>query len=146
MVNDNCLEGIHCPQCGNEDRFMIAASIVAEVTDDGADVASPQSGNGFQWDDSSMTRCPNCDRAGPLKDFRVRPNLPPDPEGMNDNRAAWAGQALATFMVATGADEEDALGDLLANMMHWCDRNTYDFEIALDRARWHYEAETTGNE
>ena len=71
MPNDNCLEGVQCPQCGNEDRFMISANVVAEVTDEGAEVASPLYGNGFEWDDSSMTRCPECDRGGPLKDFRA---------------------------------------------------------------------------
>jgi hypothetical protein len=73
-------------------------------------------------------------------------HLPPDPEGMNDRRSAWAGQALATFRLATGADEHDALPDLLADLMHWCDRHDYDFEIAFDRARWHYEAETAAED
>jgi hypothetical protein len=69
--------------------------------------------------------------------------LPPDPDGKNDDRAAWAGAALAKFMELTGTDEEDALGDLLADLIHWSDRNNYDFDAALDRARFHYEAETT---
>jgi DNA-directed RNA polymerase subunit RPC12/RpoP len=71
MTNTNCLEGLRCPHCGNEDRLLIVATVVAEVTDDGADVASPQYGNGFEWDDDSNTRCPECDRAGPLSGFRV---------------------------------------------------------------------------
>ena len=28
--------------------------------------------------------------------------LPPDPEGMNDLRSEWAGQAIAVFTLATG--------------------------------------------
>ena len=71
--------------------------------------------------------------------------FPPDPEGMNDSRAEWAGAALSAFMRETGTDEEDALGDLLADLIHWCDRNKYDFDAALDRARGHYEAETLGD-
>jgi hypothetical protein len=70
--------------------------------------------------------------------------LPPDPDNMNDSRAQWADAALSAFMKETGADLEDSLGDLLADLMHWSDRNNFDFEAALDRARWHYEAETTG--
>ena len=70
--------------------------------------------------------------------------LPPDPENMNDKRTAWAANALATFVHETGTDEEDSLGDLLADLMHWSDRNNYDFEAALDRARGDYEAETIG--
>ncbi|MCZ2340456.1 MAG: hypothetical protein LC104_01510 [Bacteroidales bacterium] len=71
MTNTNCLEGIRCPQCGNEDRFMIAAKVIVEVTDDGADIASPQYGNGYEWDDASYCRCPECDREGTLKEFHV---------------------------------------------------------------------------
>lgn len=69
--------------------------------------------------------------------------LPPDPENMNDDRADWAAAALRSFQRETGTDDEDALGDLLCDLMHWCDRNHADFEAALFRARGHYEAETT---
>jgi hypothetical protein len=69
-------------------------------------------------------------------------DLPPDPDGMNDDRSAWAGTALALFMQLTGTEEEDALGDLLADLMHWADRKGYDFDVALQCARIHYEAET----
>jgi hypothetical protein len=72
MTNNGCLEGIKCPSCGNEDRFIIAASVMAEVTDDGAELASPQYGNGFEWDDDSDCRCPECDLNGTLTDFRVQ--------------------------------------------------------------------------
>jgi hypothetical protein len=67
--------------------------------------------------------------------------LPPDPRNMNDSRAAWAGAALSTFMTQTGTDREDAMSDLLADLMHWADRNGQDFDAALDRAREHYKAE-----
>jgi hypothetical protein len=63
---------------------------------------------------------------------------------MNDKRAAWASLSLRAFITETGVDEEDSLGDLLCNLMHWSDRNNYDFDAALDRARFHYEAETAG--
>ena len=68
--------------------------------------------------------------------------LPPDPENMNDKRAAWAAAALRRFQQVTGTDDEDSLGDLLCDLMHWSDRNNCDFEAALCRARGHYEAET----
>jgi hypothetical protein len=68
--------------------------------------------------------------------------LPPDPEGMNDARAAWADEAIRTFMTTTGTDFEDSLGDLLCDLMHWSDRNNFDFKLALDRARGHYLEET----
>ncbi|OWK39516.1 hypothetical protein [Fimbriiglobus ruber] len=70
--------------------------------------------------------------------------LPPDPEGMNDKRSAWAGAAIAAFQETTGTDDEDALSDLLGDLRHWADRNNYDFEAASLRARCNYEAETGG--
>ncbi len=72
--------------------------------------------------------------------------LPPDPEKMNGDRAEWAAAALRQFQCATGCDYEDSLGDLLCDLMHWSDRNNFDFEAALCRARGHYEAETAGGQ
>jgi len=37
MTNENCLEGIRCPQCGQEDCFKITALITCNVTDDGSE-------------------------------------------------------------------------------------------------------------
>lgn len=71
--------------------------------------------------------------------------LPPDPENMNGDRAEWAGTGLRHFQCTTGTDYEDALGDLLCDLMHWSDRNNFDFEAALFRARMHYEAETAAD-
>lgn len=73
-------------------------------------------------------------------------NLPPDPEGMNDERTSWAERAINTFIEATGTDREDALPDLLANLMHWADREGTDFNANLETARMHYEAETRGED
>jgi hypothetical protein len=70
--------------------------------------------------------------------------LPPDPEGMNDARASWAGAAIYVFTRITGTDIEDNLGDLLCDLMHWSDRHNFDFQIALDRAHCHYVEETGG--
>jgi hypothetical protein len=69
--------------------------------------------------------------------------LPPDPEGMNDDRAEWAAAALDHFQCTTGTDYESAIVDLLCDLMHWCDRNDSDIEAALSVARMHYEAETS---
>lgn len=68
--------------------------------------------------------------------------LPPDVDGTNHRRARWAKTALQEFMAQTGVDYEDALGDLLADLMHLSDREPFDFEAALDRARGQYAAET----
>ena len=68
--------------------------------------------------------------------------LPADPEGQNEERARWAEAALSEFRVQTGADIEDAVSDLLADLMHWCDRHEQDFDLELQRAQGHYEIET----
>jgi hypothetical protein len=72
--------------------------------------------------------------------------LPPDPDDMNPERAEWAEQSLKVFMDSTGVDAGDAICDLLADLMHLCDRESEEygsFETALSRAQMHYDAETT---
>jgi hypothetical protein len=76
------------------------------------------------------------------KQIKQASNIPPDPEEMNDLRAHWAGSALRDFRENTGTDLEDAVSDLLTDLMHWCDRHGQDFEHELRRACLHYEAET----
>jgi hypothetical protein len=66
----------------------------------------------------------------------------PDPEKMNGRHAEYAGAALHHYQSVTGTDCEAALGDLLADLMHWSDRNNFDFDLALSRAHGHYQAET----
>jgi len=69
--------------------------------------------------------------------------IPLDPDGMNDQRAAWAEQAIRTFEEATGCDREDALRDLLTNLRHWCDRNGIDYAHESARAETNYQSDTT---
>lgn len=64
MANVNCLDGIRCPKCGNEDRFNVVASVLVEVTDDGT---------GDSWDieyaSDSMPQCATCKHVGKWSDF-----------------------------------------------------------------------------
>lgn len=69
----------------------------------------------------------------------------PDPDGLNDERALWARQALDVFTRATGCEEESAVGDLLCSLMHHCDRAGVDFFSELGRAVRHYEDETSAD-
>jgi len=62
-------------------------------------------------------------------------------EVTNLQRTVWAEAALTTFREATRCDLEDALGDLLCDLMHWAVFSKYDFEAALDRARDHFQQE-----
>lgn len=75
----------------------------------------------------------------------TEPRLPPDPDGMNAMRAAAAEKSLMLFVVNTGTDWADAMVDLLCDLMHLADRDPeLDFAADLERARYHYEVETTG--
>lgn len=69
-------------------------------------------------------------------------SIPFDVDGMNDMRAAWAKAAVRTFMQATGCDYQDTLVDLLCDLMHFADREDFDYDVALGQAREHYWAET----
>jgi hypothetical protein len=83
-TNTNCLEGIKCPDCGNEDRFFIAGETVFTVTDDGT-----EDHGDIAWDDDSYTRCPECDREGALKDFKaILVRFAHKPTCLGDVRAA----------------------------------------------------------
>jgi hypothetical protein len=68
--------------------------------------------------------------------------LPTDPQGRNEERALWAQITLAAFMAETSTDENDALVEFLAGVMHWCDRSGESFEAHLERARSLYREET----
>ena len=76
----------------------------------------------------------------PGNDTARQKDLPPDPENMNDHHAQRAATALRLIHAS---DYEAALCDLLCDLMHWCDRNEFDFDDELSRARRHYDAETT---
>lgn len=62
-------------------------------------------------------------------------------EPNNEDRAFWAQEALHFFQQVTGADDGDALADLLCDLMHLADRTPVAFADALRRATLHYEAE-----
>lgn len=68
--------------------------------------------------------------------------LPPDPDGENDNRALWAEKALLAFRKITGTEAEDAVSDLLCNLMHFCDRDGQNFRREFERSQRHYTDET----
>lgn len=72
--------------------------------------------------------------------------LPPDPENMNDKRAYFALEAIRAFQAVTGTDDGDAIGDLIADLNHLCDRQPKKFgkfDAQLDRGLHHYQEETS---
>jgi hypothetical protein len=71
MTNTNCLEGIKCPACGNEDRFRIAGTTVFTVTDEGT-----EDHGDIEWDDDSHVECAQCYHHGALRDFSASVPIP----------------------------------------------------------------------
>lgn len=62
-------------------------------------------------------------------------------EVTNDTRAETAQTAIDAFQRATRTDDDDALPDLLCNLMHWADQRNIDFLAMLNRGASHYQAE-----
>ena len=59
----------------------------------------------------------------------------------NDDRAAWAQEAISAFQKAVRTDDQDALKDLLCDLMHWAPRHGDDFDACLRAARSCFEEE-----
>jgi hypothetical protein len=59
----------------------------------------------------------------------------------NMRRAVTAARSLGRFQTIAKADDEDALSDLLANLMHLCDIDGTSFAKELSRATRHYRIE-----
>jgi hypothetical protein len=84
-----------------------------------------------------------------LVDYRFRvavdaatPVTAPDLIAMNNERAARAAAVVQAFKNAGSTDAEDVLSDLLCNLMHWANREGYDFDAALFRAHRNHDEET----
>lgn len=65
--NTNCLKGVRCPQCGNQEVFWITATCKAKVTDTGVIDSTA-----YEWNDDALCRCPLCETTGILSDFDSR--------------------------------------------------------------------------
>lgn len=66
MPNENCLEGLRCPECKQADVLQIAGTSLFRVVDDGT-----ESHEDVEWDGESFTRCPPCGFKGKLSDFFI---------------------------------------------------------------------------
>jgi hypothetical protein len=96
MTNTNCLEGIKCFACGNEDSFRIAARTIATVCDDGIEDHSE-----MEWDDDSYADCTKCCRHGTLKDFTVKAESPPTMKPVDAILTAIANEHLGISTLET---------------------------------------------
>lgn len=62
-------------------------------------------------------------------------------EPTNRARADRAAKAIATYQKLSGCDDDDALRDLLTDILHLCDFNLVDFDFELRGARRAHEEE-----
>lgn len=65
--NHNCLEGVRCFNCLQEDVFHVAAVILVEVRDNGTEDLQTD----YEWNDDSYCKCPTCGQEGKLLDFTI---------------------------------------------------------------------------
>ena len=59
----------------------------------------------------------------------------------NDDRAGWALEAIMSSIYSRSAcagDYEEAISDLLVDLMHLCDRKKLNFDELLQQAQWHH--------
>ena len=115
MTNTNCLQDIQCPKCGYRDRFFISATITADVTDDGSEIADNR--GDFEWDDNSPIECHACGATGTVGEFTVR--QPEEPSGMTAytiyqlaNDKATYGADAGKFIVTSGDYEQELSGPM----------------------------------
>lgn len=64
----------------------------------------------------------------------------------NNDRAEWARAAVDVFAEKTGLDKsgddlDTMIGDLIADIMHLCERDGLDFEQVLHRGKMYFEEE-----
>jgi len=82
-----------------------------------------------------------------MKGFHFRPNAhDPDFEDAPTNgaRACHAEAALDAFLVSTGEArtvDEDAVSDLMSDLLHYCDKAGHDGKKALATAKRNWMAE-----
>lgn len=69
-ANENCLENMRCPNCGNMDRLQVVGTARFDVTDDGVDFA--ENDMDIEYGNDAPTRCPDCKFEGTWKDFDNR--------------------------------------------------------------------------
>ena len=89
--NENCLEGMRCPnsKCQSDGPFIITVTVTAKVFDDGVeDYQDPE------WDDSSPCNCCSCDETGTVKNFTIDPKLERSPVALTSQELAQVLAAL----------------------------------------------------
>lgn len=69
MPNNNCLNGMQCPNCQSEEPFRIMIRQLALVYDEGTE--DDEMAEGAEWDSRSYCECGECHHHGTVADFRT---------------------------------------------------------------------------
>ena len=71
--NTNCLKGLRCPECNQEDEILVYASMWVSLKDDGTDPYADSTDNwgGADYDNDSDAGCLGCGFEGKLKEFEI---------------------------------------------------------------------------
>lgn len=74
-MNDNCLAGMRCPQCGSEEPFRIEVTMLVDVWDNG----TQDTGGDLDWARDAYAECLNdeCRWYGIADDLYDKPELQP---------------------------------------------------------------------
>lgn len=109
---------------------------------EGTVTSSPRAGDNMIWIKVDPAKIPS-DIAYNTQAFRFDEleTVEQDPMSMNAQRAAWAHAAVMTFIEQTRSDYQDAVADLLCDLMHLCDRDGMIFADELARAANHHAEE-----
>jgi hypothetical protein len=96
-------------------------------------------------DDSTENRIYTTLNEAIAKAHGATPPAPAIEGDMNTKRAAWASAALVSFCAITGQNTEEeveeAMGDLLCDLLHLAQAKGFDPQAMLTRAVGHYEHE-----
>ncbi len=74
MANNNCLDGLRCPNCGSDEPFRIQVTQTVLMYDQGSE--DDDMGGHMEWDESSYCECHECNDGATVKDFTLGPEHP----------------------------------------------------------------------
>ncbi|WGH21500.1 hypothetical protein SEA_TUCKER_82 [Mycobacterium phage Tucker] len=83
---------------------------------------------------------------GDIHNMAQRPKHGREP-GDNTYNCTWAAVALSAYVKVVGGEDEDVatqISDLLGDLMHLADAAAVDFDEALNKAEYNYDAEVNG--
>jgi len=72
--NINCMLGLRCPKCGQDDELIVWAEVPVSLVDDGTDphADSIKGLGGPEWTEESITLCPECRWQSVMRDFCIK--------------------------------------------------------------------------